>query len=79
MRHVTTIASTALTANLSSWGATMMVAHLAENRGSVRRTSQVRSEPSGMVNTAHPQDMPSRCPRPAGRRLPIASQNRFLA
>ena len=58
MRHVTTIASTALTANLSSWGATVMVAHLAENRGSVRRTSQVRSEPSGMGDTAHPQDMP---------------------
>lgn len=48
MRHVTTIAATALvTAIISSWGTTKIVANSAKSASvtSVRVVSQVRSEP----------------------------------
>jgi hypothetical protein len=46
MRHVTTIAATALvTAIISSWGTTMMVASSAKNTAGIRLASQVRAEP----------------------------------
>ena len=58
MRHATTIAATALvTAIISSWGTTMMVAHSAKNTGSIRFASQIRLELPGSRNTATTKDV----------------------
>jgi hypothetical protein len=58
MRHVNTIAITALvTAIISSWGTTMMVVHSSQNTGSARIASQVRTEPAGPRNVATTEEM----------------------
>ena len=58
MRHVTTIATTALvTAIISSWGTTLMVAHSAKNTASIRIASQIRGEPLATRNTATTEDV----------------------
>ena len=58
MRHVTTVATTALvTAIISSWGTTMMVAHSLKNTGNVRIASQIRAETPARRNAATTEDM----------------------
>ena len=58
MRHVTTIAATALvTAIISSWGTTMMVAHSAKNTAGIRLASQIRAEAPATSNTATAEEM----------------------
>ena len=58
MRHITTIATTALvTAIISSWGTTMMVAHSTKNTAGTRVASQVHAEPPSSRNTATTEEM----------------------
>ncbi len=60
MRHVTTIATTAIvTAIVSSWGTTMIVAKSARNVSvaSISVVSQVRSEPVGPRDPATADEM----------------------
>jgi len=60
MRHVTTIATTAIvTAIISSWGTTKIVANSAKSASvtSVRVVSQVRSEPVNPRQAATTEEM----------------------
>jgi hypothetical protein len=60
MRHVTTIATTAIvTAIISSWGTTMIVAYSAKSPSvaSARVVSQVRSEPTSPREAATAEEM----------------------
>ena len=78
MRHVTTIAATALvTAIISSWGTTMMVAHSAKNTAGIRIASQIRAEAQHRQCCDGGGQCRRRCPGAAGRRR--SSLNRFSA